>query len=544
MSISEQPGGVRVVASRSAAAALVLDLGLLTLLAAFMLLLATPTFGLRRLHIGAQSGTFSDQLTYVAVARTFADTLHLRPHILLSSALWRRSSITEHMIYQPGYFAVLGTSYRAFGFGVWQSLLPSLLGYLIGGLGAYLLAARAAGRGAGWLAALLFLGCPPVLLFTGSAMSDLTTAGAGTLALLIFLWLPERARPAAGVLLLCSVYLLRETMALLAAPMTAALVYGERGQRREQPALLRGGLFLGCAVAACLLLGSSPLCQPRVTTNPAFLLDAGSDAMYGDAARQQALSTAPPQAYLDAIQRIAERNWFQVVERLRGVDHQLLQQITAADVRATAGVTALGLLLLGLSLRCPSPLLQGAALSMFIMQAMILLTYVPFNYKIFRLQLYILPAALALLAQVLWPRLRRAPLRIAALGLALLLGVHAQLELRRSHAELPVVDQRDDRSRIFIESLPHDDRTLLVGPIHLLGDYPVRHHPVDVAYLPANRHTLRLMMARHRVGTVLLPTHSDRGALSAADLVAEGFTLKTQGRHPAYGTVVLAFQRP
>ena len=106
------------------------------------------------------------------LARSLADTGHLRPHILYTSALWLQPTIDHHRLYLPGYHPVLAATFRLLGYSAFTALLPSLLGYPIGALATFLLALRLSqrSRAAAWGAALLWLSFPPLLLFALSAM--------------------------------------------------------------------------------------------------------------------------------------------------------------------------------------------------------------------------------------------------------------------------------------------------------------------------------------------------------------------------------------
>ena len=79
---------------------------------------------------------------------------------------------------------------------------------------------------------------------------------------------------------------------------------------------------------------------------------------------------------------------------------------------------------------------------------------------------------------------------------------------------------------------------MLVAPFHVLGDYPARHYPVNVAFLPANVGTLRMLMARHRVGTIVLPPPEPGRTLTAAEVIGEGFVLVGARRHFYTGEVM------
>jgi len=56
----------------------------------------------------------------------------------------------------------------------------------------------------------------------------------------------------------------------------------------------------------------------------------------------------------------------------------------------------------------------------------------------------------------------------------------------------------------ILESLEHDDQTLLVAPWAISLDYVVRHHPVRWSFVPANDFTLTKLASRYDIGTLVI----------------------------------------
>lgn len=539
----EPPPRAAAALPSDSAAALAMDLVILLMLAVAMLLVAMPVVNPSRFHVSLLHTAFNDQVGYVTAARSLLDGGHIRPHVLLTSALWREPLIQNHQIYQPGHFALLAAAYRAFGYGVWQSFLPNLLGYVLTTLGAYALARRAGGRVAGYLAALAWLAFPPGLLFAWSAMAELTFIAAATLALVAFLALPDRLRPLGGPLLLLLPFLIRDTGCFLAAPMTAVIVYGERGERRDRPARGAGLLFLLLSVGLCLTLYQTRVCQPRTTTMPGFLLERTEVVIYQDAVRQRELSRAPISAYVAALQSTADQNQFQFQERLAGADPGLNIDVGRPELSALLAVLALTVLSFLEALRGRRPLAQGISVTLLCSELLVLFAYEVFHLRGLRMVLFPIPAVLAILAAGLaGPRQHRA---VPALALALCVGglCLSQLHLRESYRDGAATDRRDDNNTAFLESLKHDERTLLVAPYALSFDYYLRHYPVDGAYLPANRETLHLMLQHYTVGTMVLPEPLRGLALTHKDLREAGFVDEGTRKHPGDGSQYRVFRK-
>ena len=115
---------------------------------------------------------------------------------------------TKTVFYMPSYYLALATSYKLFGFGAFQSLLPSLVSFVLAAVCTCLIARRFYGRTAGWLAAILFIAFPPNLFFACVAMSEMAVTASAVIALCVFIYLPPRARlyvgPLSSSLLFCS----------------------------------------------------------------------------------------------------------------------------------------------------------------------------------------------------------------------------------------------------------------------------------------------------------------------------------------------------
>lgn len=540
-------------------------LHLLGVIALASLLLVCAARGARldlsRLHTNALHTRWNDQVGYVTMARSLAETGRLRPHVLYTAALWMQPRIDRHHLYLPGHYAALALGYRLFGYSAFTSLLPNLLGYVLCAAATFLLAWRLSrSRAAAWLAALLWLGFPPLLLFSFSAMAELTLCCAAAVALCAFVYLPPRRRPLGGALLLCLPFLFRDIAAFLVAPLCALVLFGapqdaddEDDQAPPPPPQPRQALLLGAlAVAFTGALFVSPLCAPRITLLPGALLDGHFSAIYCNATRQRALAQVAGSEYLSGFRKNLHNNLDQLERRLFAPDPGLLGDIAPSELYPLVALMAAPLPLAVIALlawrrreRRLAALCLSAAAVLVLTVSFTLLSYDLFRHRGLRLLLFTTPLCAATLAAAL-QALPRGPRRVAlllCLPLCAGLLLHSQRQLRADLGDLKTVDKGDDSDRAFLESLGHDDHAMLVAPPALALDYLVRHYPVDYAFIPANGDTLRMLTANHRVGTLLLPDPQPSGVyLSEQALQLAG--LRMTSRRSYQGVSYRVFQPP
>src|SRR5207237_1070399 len=99
-------------------------------------------------------GPLNDQIAYTNTARSLVTTGKLESYSILPSTLWQKK--TGDFLYMPGHPVMIAASYKLFGVGAFQSILPSLVSYLIAMLSVYLIGARSYSPGCGLVAGVLF----------------------------------------------------------------------------------------------------------------------------------------------------------------------------------------------------------------------------------------------------------------------------------------------------------------------------------------------------------------------------------------------------
>lgn len=489
---------------------------------ALVLAVTAGLFEPGRLHVHTW---WNDQAGYVTTARRLVDTGELRSGLVYPSLV--RSDATR--LYMPGHYLALAASYGLFGWGVLPSLLPSLVAYVLVVTSAFLIGARLHGRRAGLGAGLLVALFPPHLAFAFSAMAEMTLLAAALGAVAAFLHLPGRARPLCGALLIGVPFLFRETGALLALPLALVLLAEGRESGSTAHGLGRAAAFGLAAVAITWGLQRWQLASGKAAVPLSWVTSGGFN--YEDAlARPPHLS---PGEWWTAIGDNLSRNVAllrQLVFRRPGNFEPIAFCLLVASF---AGALVVAALPRG-GARARAFALGSGLLGL----ALLALTFTLYDVKggkTVRSALLAAPLCLvavagavdALVGRVL---AGRAVARVAlALVLAALVG-GAWTGARLGAGSMTRRDEQADSDTAMLERLEHDDRLLLVAPHALALDYVVRHYPVPWSFVPANDGTMRLLLQRYEVGTVVLPS-THWGLVDPDTLTAAGLRPALRFRH-------------
>jgi 4-amino-4-deoxy-L-arabinose transferase-like glycosyltransferase len=454
-----------------------------------------------RIHINLPS--FNDQVGYISVARNLVESGEWRSNLIYPSTLLQDTS--RNYFYMPGHYAALAIAYRLFGFGVWQSLLPSLIGYVVIAVTTYLVGRRFFGRAVGLMAAGLIMLFAPLLIYTLSAMSELDRVAAFALAFALFVALPFYGRLALGPLLLVAALMFRETNAILLLPTTIILVAEEKAPRRYWGAALYVVLSLGLMALA---VTNGPAAG-RPSLIAALVFDNQFTTIHSDAVAQAAAEPESVSQWLSGLLTKMPRE-------LLNAARNAWQAPLAFEVAYTGIIIALTVAVVWLGVARRQPFFLAAALGGAAHLLVIVTVYDRFGYGWLRILLGATPLLAVALAAAL-PRGRV----MARLALLLLLAVMALASVRVFFARATAVDRQDDRRTAWLERLGHDDQAMLVAP-HLFLPYVYRHHPVQWAFVPANDESLALLAARYPIGTLLLPANQLGETLSAEGLARAG----------------------
>lgn len=464
--------------------------------------------GLGELHLYGLAHSLNDQAAYVDAARHFFEDGSVDTGAIYPSTL--QQDYARRFLYMPGHPVAIGAAMRVLGSGPLAWLAPSVFGYLLSVLGVYAVARRRL-PGAGALAAGVAVAtAPPLLIYAGTAMAELTYLGACTLALVAFSALPAKWRPWLGALVLVPPFLVRELGAFYAAPFAIWLLMDGPAGRAAR--LRRAGVF---SVLSVLLLGALYR-LPALSSKPNLLLH-NLFAPDGDAKYANAFAVPDVERGLgDWLGALAERAGANVGE-LFGVLtaeplgfqalslHLLLWPIVLAAVGWVRRPERRAIFAAHLALAAPT----------------LLFVFLLYRWEGFiglRQLLMLWPfAALTIgawLEPLPWCR-TRGPV---AIGLATLVCAVAQL------ATTPAVTgQTEDAEvvRSFLRNVQPDRERTVVAPFPFGSVYLMEGRPARWSFVPQNLETLRLLDEREPIGTALL-TDADVQRLGLENLQAMG----------------------
>jgi hypothetical protein len=227
-------------------------------------------------------GPLNDQIAYINVARSLLEKGRLESNTVLPSTLWQKNK--NDVLYMPGHPAAIALSYKLFGVGAFQSVIPSLLSYLIAMLAIYFIGVRCYSPTVGLIASLLFALFPTVLFFALTAMAELTFVAAFTAAVCGCLYLPHRWRPWLGPFCLAVPFLFRETAAFVAIPLGLFFWWEQRDKLAWRSVVF---VFLTVVVLAMIFRADFSAGRPSLWKAGIF---GDWHAVYDDAIAQQAIS--------------------------------------------------------------------------------------------------------------------------------------------------------------------------------------------------------------------------------------------------------------
>ena len=447
-----------------------------------------------RLYVNGVQRILNDQVGYISVGRNLAERGRMDSDVVYPSTLAQRFS--RNSLYMPGHYWALAAVFKAAGYSVWNSFLPSLCGYAASALLLFFIAGRAYGESAGYLAASLFLFFPLNLTFAFTAMAEMDLMAAVLGAFALFLALPARLRPWCGPLLLVPALLFRETSAALAAPMAALVFFESKADRRKTAAFA----VLSCAVVGLVM--ASPAAAGRPSLWAANILFRGGQAeVYTDAF---AVLNARPAA-VDWAAAIA-RNILANLRSLLSSPHFGVNKTHPAEYIQFLFILS------GIPLgafrwrRRQDAFALGVGAMVLLLLVLDLAFYVVWSFRGVKSLLICQPFVAALWAASILslPRLRRAPGWLPDLAVAAAAVVGGACFYADFRVEKPINDAAD-RDTAFVESIVAGDRGLLVSPWWLTLDYVNKHPGVPWSFVPENRETWDLLDRRYPIGTVILP---------------------------------------
>ena len=492
---------------------LALGVAYVSLFAVLVLLVSAPLVDLSRIHLGPPDRHLNDQVGYITAARTLSQTGRLQSHIIYPSTLYQKT--TKDYLYLPGHYYALAASYSIFRYGILQSYLPNLAAYLFCAVCLYLIGTRLYSIRLGFIAAALFILFPINILYAYTGMSEMTMVFSALLPVLIFIYLPERWRPALGGLALIIPLLFRETAIFLVIPL-GLLIF-----RFQKKYLFPAIIFVTISLAVSGIVLSSGIATGRPSLLLANIFDERFETVYRDAVAMRSIS---PEIG-DWLPAVAEK----IQTNLEFLINPVLKLDFSFDLILFYLVLFLMLVNIVVGWRRREMLLLSSGLFSFCVFLALLSFYAIFSYRGLRVMLFTLPLSLLGSAQILHSALAervsksaRAIFRFAPFALFAGLAVVSLVMTALMANRFTSMDSLDDQNLAFMEQLGHDDQTLLVAPYEFSLNYVYRHYPVRFSFVPKNRETLELLAQGYAIGSLVLPRVEFEDHFSATDFERYG----------------------
>lgn len=500
--------------------------GLVCLAALIVLGAYTRVINVTRVHY--ISGLV-DQVWHVSAARELAETGRLTSNVIFTSLIYQ--DFTKNILYMPGYYFVLAAVYKLLGFGWIQSMLPSLISFVLAAVCIYLLARRLYGGRAALGAVVLFLFFPAVLFYAFTAMLELVFIAVCLLTMCLFVFLRHYLRPWLGGILLLLPFLIRETGVVLVIPM-ALLVAAHAPEWRERLGSL--AIFVLATGLLLISVARSELLAGRPSMLFAFVMAPNDTVLYFDPAAQSAVIHPTLAEGISAVIRKSAANlsWLLFDPHKSPFEDVFFFCILGAVILC---------MLIGFRNRDMFALGSGlASLCMFafIVGFNRLSGYIGMRHLLFTTPLLMVVVG-AVFAQRLSAWSRTSSKTFVQLGAALVLLGYALisvLSVRFMYKDAAGFDAFVDGFTRLVETLGHDDNTVLVSAFPYSAGYAFTHHPVRWALLPANEESLQMLASKYAIGTLILPRarRLDAFPLTDASLHSVGLTYE---RTVSYGGI-------
>lgn len=456
-----------------------------------ILFLASRTIDTSEPHLG---GALNDQISYINTARGLADRHELHTYIVLPATLWRTG--VSDVLYLPGHAATMAVAYKLFGFGAFQSILPSLIAYLISILAIYFIGVRLYGPPAGMVGAFLFAALPVAIFFSFTAMSELTVVAAFTAAVAGFLYLPPRLRPWLGPLFLLVSFLFRETAAFAVVPLGLFWWLDRREQR------WRALLFVALSIFLMGVVYRTNFAARRPSMIKAHIFG-NAHAMYDDAVAQRDASQPTLQ---DWTRVLPARTWRNIKGLFSNPEY-----VPGAAVTTYAMMLAMLLVLVVAITRRDSFAISVTLLNACLLAATLIFVSVNgyrgvrFFLFAYALDVVVVASWLVGLVKDLSLPINKRRMVTALAGVAAIVVLTLSLfVVRVMYVFFANQDALDRRAAAFVETLNVDRSRMLVTPF-VCTRYRYDHFPTPWSMLPYNEETLDLLAKRYNIGMMLVP---------------------------------------
>lgn len=451
----------------------------------------------------------NDQINYLTTARNLFEYGRLDSSLIYIGTL--NQQFTKNTFYMPGYPQALAISYRLLGYGTIESQLPNMVAYILGCLLVFQLTKEHFGHKAAWFSVLLFIIFPLNLYFAFIVMMEMFFVTVSLLAFYLFTHIREGQRWLLGPFLVAAAFLVRETGALLVVPMALYIVWPDIRQSWKE-----GTAFIAVTILLLVILYISPVASGRISL---FYNFAGLP-LYDDISENPISWTIP--------------------NLIRLLFHRIITNIRLLSKLLPEEIFYLSLVLISIPFSFvvakfdkkssrPAVAIIGFVVTSF---AVLFTFYEITSFRGVRSMMFTMPFTMIMIGTTLAQLTDRLPQKTAYLPLVaelILLAVFVNQNLfildvyKLSMRELNF----EEESVPFIERLEHDDRRVLVAPLHLAINYASSHFPVKLAFVPVSQRGFEVLMSKFDVGTIILPVYIERDQVSVKDLEVMGFYLES-----------------
>jgi len=451
-------------------------------IAVVVLLANAPLYNLGQLHAKFM---YVDQAGYILSARILAATGELRNGVVFPSQI----DNPDFYVHMPGHVVALAAAYRLFGWGVFQTLMPSMVAYMLGAVGVFLIGNRLYGNRAGLLAAVLFALFPANVAYAFTAMAELTFTCACIAALAAFVHVPRRWLPFAPPVLLALPFLFRESGAFLILPMALCVLHA-RGF------VAAAGASAG-SVVTLWLLNRWQIASGKVAASLAWVTEGSFN--YGDA-----FAEAPPALSFGEWLGALGDNLALNLQHIRNHCTQFPGELMPWGLYGVV-LLLLPVLWIGVARRRRDPFALGAGLLMAFVALLAVLVYDAKAHKLLRTLMYTVPFGVVALSGALLPSSGEEQRRRLPIGILVLLAATVGASWQVSRLAARTMTRQDALTVRNTRALArlHGSGMIVAG--NLAAPLAAEGFP-DVTWClaPENEETLDLVLQRYDVGTIVV----------------------------------------
>ena len=427
--------------------------------------------------------SLNDQIGYITAAKNLIFKGYLETTTILPSTLGQKTR--TKILYVPGYFWALAGSFRLFGFNFWGSIFPSVLGYLITVVSVYLISLKLFNLKSAILASIGVMVFPFFLLYSVTAMAEMTVIASATLSFLIAVYLPNRHRWWLGAFLSVLPVFFRETSIIVCLPI-AGLIWNDSDKKQKATGVFK---FIGLTAILFILLMKGPL-GGRPTLLKANIFG-GINEIYMDALFSSNFNP-PLKKYLLVV---GHRFFDNLMYLLKDGSY-------SAESLTLKFALAMSLLLFYRGIKHRTTLTISVGSMAVVLLFAICSLYAVTGYRGLRVSLVLVPFMIIVTTGWL------VQTNTTNIKIYLLLALLAFTGLKKGFLEqikdFEARHTEEKESITFIDDLNVDKEKVLIAPLELALPWVLENYPVRWSFLPSNKETFKLLNNYQAVGTILL----------------------------------------